>query len=112
MREFFRRLAYTLEPSGLDHRQFRIGDVPEDRRDLVACDEVFDLRATNPWPTFDIAELQVEDVGDLRREVLDVDVPVAVVGGAKRSFVSLSRITKRMSWTVPTLSTISLPMLP
>src|SRR6266849_663189 len=81
--EFFRRLADTLEPSGLHHCQIRIGDVPEVRRDLVFRDVIFHLRTTNARPSFGIAELEVQDVGDLRREVLDVDVPVAIVGGAE-----------------------------
>ena len=82
--KFVRRIADTRESTGLDHRHIRIGDVPEVRRDLVARDEVFDLRATNPWPTFDIAELKVEDVGDLRREILDVRIPVEIVGSAEQ----------------------------
>src|SRR5258706_8949457 len=82
--EFSRRVADSLEPSGLHHGQVRIGDVPEVRRDLVARDEVFDLRATNPGPPFDIAELEVEDVGDLRREVFDVGIPVEIVGSAEQ----------------------------
>jgi hypothetical protein len=50
----------------------------------MARDEVFDLRATNPGPTLDIAELEVEDVGDLRREVFDVGIPVEIVGSAEK----------------------------
>src|SRR5206468_1931814 len=41
------------------------------------------LRAANSRPTFGIAELEIQDVGDLRREVLDVGVPVAIVGGTE-----------------------------
>src|SRR5260221_10386178 len=81
--ELVRRLADTLEPSRLHDGQSRIGDVPEVRRDLVARDVVFHLRATNARPPFGVPELEIQDVGDLRREVLDVDVPVAVVGGAE-----------------------------
>ena len=65
--EFVERLADLLEPSCLHHSQIRIGDVPEVGRDLVLHDEVFDLRAANPGPTFDFAELKVQDVGDFGR---------------------------------------------
>src|SRR5882724_13156862 len=68
--ELVRRLADTFEPSGLHDGQGRIGDVPEVRRDLVARDVVFHLRATNARPPFGVPELEVQDVGDLRREIL------------------------------------------
>ena len=61
-------------------RSDSIGDVPEVRRDLVVHNEVVYLRATNPRIAFRIAELEVQDVGDLRREVFGIGVPVACVG--------------------------------
>src|SRR6266404_2371867 len=81
--EFFHRIADALKPSGLYHGQIRIGDVPEVRCNLVARNVIFYLRATNSRPTLGIAKLEVKDVGNLRREVLDVDVPVAIVGSAE-----------------------------
>src|SRR6266849_9711763 len=84
--EFVRGTADALEPSRLDHGQIRIRDVPEVRRDLMLHDVVLHLRATHSGPTFGVAKLQVEDVGNLRCEVLDIGVPVAVVGGAKQQF--------------------------
>ena len=68
-------------PCGLRHRQIRVGDVPAFCGDLVLDDPVFHLRAVNPRPAFESREDDVHFVGYLRREVVDIGVPLAVVGG-------------------------------
>src|SRR4030095_15909936 len=78
VQELVQRLADTLEPSGLRHRQVWIGDVPARCRNLVTDDPVLHRRAVNPRPSLAIGEQQVQVVGNLRREVVDVGVPVAI----------------------------------
>src|SRR4030095_6467562 len=73
----------ALEASCLATREMCIGDVPCVRRDLVLDDPVFHLRAPNPRPPHGIAEQQIHSVGNLRREVVDVRVPLAIVGGGE-----------------------------
>ena len=75
-------LPTRFEPRrGLRHRQIRMGDVPAFCRDLVLDDPVLHLRAANPWPAFERREDDVHVIGNLRREVVDIGVPLAVVGG-------------------------------
>src|SRR5712671_1201299 len=81
--ELFRCRADSPEPSCLHNGQSRIGDIPEVRRDLMPRDVVLHLRTAHARPTLRIAELEVQDVRDLRGKVLDVDVPVAIVGSAE-----------------------------
>src|SRR5262245_5080764 len=76
-------LADALYAVDVPHRQIRMGDVPAFCRDLMLGDPVFHLRAVNPRPAFPARKEDVHFVGNLRHEVLDVDVPVAVIGGGE-----------------------------
>ena len=69
---FSRRVSATVR-SGL-------ADVPAFCRDLVPGEVVLRLRAANPRPAFPRRVDDVQVVGDLRHEVVDVGVPVAVEG--------------------------------
>src|SRR5262249_52164559 len=51
--------------------------------DLELCDPVFHRRAVNSRPPHAITEKQIQFVRDLRREVVDVGVPLAVEGGGE-----------------------------
>src|SRR5215471_12254386 len=84
-----------------------MGDVPAFCRDLVLGDPVFHLWAANPRPAFTRGEEDVHLLGYLRREVIDIGIPLAVVGSREEQLRVLSRNTKRMSWTVPTRSVSS-----
>ena len=65
-----------------------MGDVPAFGGDLVFGDPVLDFRAVNARPAFPARKEDVHFIGDLRHEVVDVDVPVAVVGsGEEQLFV-------------------------
>jgi hypothetical protein len=57
-----------------------MGDVPALSRDLVFRDIVFRLGAANSRPAFPRRVDDVEVIGNLRNEVVDVGVPVAVIG--------------------------------
>src|SRR6185312_3208229 len=70
-----------FEPSGLRRGQIRTVDVPGLGRDLVASDPVRRRgRVTHSWVTLKIAQPQIHRVRNLRREVRDVGVEVAVIG--------------------------------
>src|SRR6186713_3166941 len=84
VQELVRGRTDALEPGDLRHRQIRVGDVPAFGVDLVAGEVVLRLRAADPRPAFEGAVQDVEVVGDLRREVVDVGVPLAVEGGAEQ----------------------------
>jgi hypothetical protein len=77
-------VADALEPLGLHHRQIRIGDVPAIGRDLVLHDPVLHRWAVNSRPPHTITETHIQFVRDVRREVLDVGVPLAVVRGGEK----------------------------
>ena len=49
----------------------------------VLDDPVLHLRAVNPRPAFASRENDVHFVGNLRREVVDIGVPLAIVGGGE-----------------------------
>src|SRR5262245_27725400 len=55
-------------------------DIPPFRRDLVLDDPVFHLWAAYPRPAFARREDDIHLVGDLRCEVIDVGVKIAVIG--------------------------------
>src|SRR5262245_5062561 len=78
--EFLNRLTRTLHACGLRHRQIRMGDVPAFCCDLMLDDPVLYLGAANPRPALACGEDDIHLVGDLRCEVIDVGVPLAVVG--------------------------------
>jgi len=91
--KFFHGIAMRSSRLVSHHGQIRMVDVPEVRRDLVArnCDLLPSGLRTPGQPSVS-PKLEVKDVGNLRREVFDVGVPVAIVSGGRRSsFVSLSR---------------------
>src|SRR5262245_21018967 len=58
-----------------------MSDIPTVCRDLVFDDPVLHLRAPNSRPAFASREYDVHFIGNLRREVVDVGVPLVVVGG-------------------------------
>ena len=69
-----------LEPVDLRHRQIRMGDVPAFRRDLVLDEVVLRVRMANAGPAVPGGVDDVQVVGNLRHEVVDVGVPIAVKG--------------------------------
>src|SRR5215469_10963746 len=81
--EFLNGLADALHAGDVPYRQIRMGDVPTFCRDLMVSDPVFHLGTVNSWPAFPKRKENVHFVGDLRHEVLDVGVPVAVVGSGE-----------------------------
>src|SRR6516165_10570970 len=78
--EFLSGLADALHAVDVPYRQIRMGHVPAFCCDLVLGDPVFHLRAANPRPAFTWGEEDVHLVGYLRREVIDIGIPLAVVG--------------------------------
>src|SRR5215831_10240745 len=78
--EFLSGLADALHVGDVPYRQIGMGDVPAFGRDLVLGDPVFHLWAANPRPAFTRGEEDVHLVGYLRREVIDIGIPLAVVG--------------------------------
>src|SRR5215510_540573 len=78
--EFFNRLTRALHACGLRHRQIRMGDKPAFCGDLVRDDPILDLRAANPGPAFQRREDHVHFIRNLRCEVVDIGIPLAVVG--------------------------------
>src|SRR5262249_30509690 len=78
--EFLSGFADALYVVDVPYRQIRMGDVPSFCRDLVLDNPVFHLWAANPRPAFARGEDDVHLVGDLRCEVIDIRVKVAVVG--------------------------------
>src|SRR5215475_1415800 len=78
--EFVHGLADLFQPSGLRHRQIRMTDKPAFCLDLVPGDPVLRFRAANPRPAFASRKDDVHFIGYLRREVVDIGVPLVVVG--------------------------------
>src|SRR6188472_4384978 len=83
VQELVRGLTDALEPADVRHRQIRVGDVPTFCIDLVTGEVVLRARAANPRPAFESTIQDIQIVGDLRREVVDVGIPLAVEGGAE-----------------------------
>src|SRR6186997_723507 len=83
VQELVHSLTDSLEPIGLCHRHIRVGDVPAFCRDLVAGKVVFRLRAANPRPAFECTIHEIQVVGNLRREVVDIRIPLSVEGRAE-----------------------------
>src|SRR5256885_8832612 len=85
-------LADAFHSLDVPYRQIRMGDVPAFGGDLVFGDPVLDFRAVNARPAFPARKEDVHFIGDLRHEVVDVDVPVAVVGsGEEQLFVLVQK---------------------
>src|SRR5436190_16012915 len=63
VQELVQRRADTLELSGLDDRQIRIGDVPPFSGYLMLGDPVFHLRAAHPRPALLPREEHVQLIG-------------------------------------------------
>src|SRR5215471_18633239 len=80
VQELLDGLADAPEAPGFGNREV-VGDVPALRGDLVACKVVLRLGAADAGPALPRRVDDVEEVGDLRREVVDVGIPVAVVRG-------------------------------
>src|SRR5262245_56875193 len=74
------RLGDALVPQDLRHRQVRIGDVPAFRRDLVLDEVILRSWAANSRPAVPRGIDDVQVIGNLRYEVVDIGVPVAVKG--------------------------------
>src|SRR6185312_983982 len=83
VQEFVKRLTDALEPSRLGYRQIRTGDVPGIGGDLVLNEPVLYVRVVNSRPSLEIAEHQVHGSRDLCHEVVDIGVPLAIVGGGE-----------------------------
>ena len=62
----------------LSQSELRIGDEPTFRCDLVLNEVIFRPRAANPRPAFPRRVHEVQIVGNLRDEVVDIGVPIAV----------------------------------
>src|SRR5262245_27950752 len=77
--EFFGRRTDFLEPSNVADGEVGPGDIPGVGRELVLCDVVFHGGATDPRPAFTVAEHHVELIGNVRGEVVDIRVPLAVI---------------------------------
>ena len=76
---FCSRLVSTTVRSGLATYQ-ALG------RQLVPGDEVLHLGAADSRPSLEAGEQDVHVIRDLRREIVDVGVPVTVVGGGEQQF--------------------------
>src|SRR5262249_45275186 len=81
--EFLSGLPDALHAVDVPYCQIGMGDVPACCRDLMLLDPVLHLGTVNARPAFPSRKEDVHFVGDLRHEALDVDVPVAVVGGGE-----------------------------
>src|SRR5262249_11490384 len=81
--ELVHGFADTLQPARLRNRQIREGDVPPLGRHLVLGEVVLRLRTADARPAFPGRVDDVEIVRNLGREVVDVRVPVAVIGGGE-----------------------------
>src|SRR5262249_33919327 len=81
--EFVQSLADTLQPENLRHRQIRIGDVPAFRRDLVLDEVILRSRTANARPTVPRGVDDVQIVGNLGHEVVNIGVPIAIKGRGK-----------------------------
>src|ERR1043166_447991 len=86
VREFIQRLTDALQSSRLRYPQLGTGAIPGVGGNLVPGDKVFHRRVMNSRPTFDIAEEQIHGVRNLRDEVVDISIPVAIVGRSKEQF--------------------------
>src|SRR6188474_3157323 len=80
VQELVNRLADALQPEDLRHGHVRISDVPAVRRDLVRGQVVLRAWTANAWPPVPGGVDDVEVIGNLRHEVVDIGVPVAVIG--------------------------------
>src|SRR5262245_44699193 len=82
--EFFSGLADALHAVDVPYRQVRMGDVPAFCRDLVLSDPVFHRGVSKPRKLFEFGEQQIQLVGNLRCELVEIAVPrIAVVGGGE-----------------------------
>src|SRR5215469_285507 len=81
--EFLNGLADALHAGDVPYRQIRMGDVPTFCRDLMVSDPVFHLGTVNSRPAFPKRKEDVQFVGNFRHEVLNVGVPLAVVGSGE-----------------------------
>jgi hypothetical protein len=83
VQKFVYCLTDALKPSRLGYRQIRTGNVPGFGGDLVPGDKVFRRRTMNSGPPLEIAEDQIHRVRNLRHEVVDVSIPVAIIGSGE-----------------------------
>src|SRR4030095_851910 len=82
--KFFNRLVDALLSCGLDHRQIRVRDVPALCGDLVLSDPVLHRGVAKPRKLLEFGEQQIQLVGNLRCELVEIAVPrMAVVGGGE-----------------------------
>src|SRR5438046_2762800 len=81
-------LADAFHSLDVPYRQIRLGEVPAFGGALVFVHPVPDTRAVNARPAVAAGKEDVHFIGDLRHDVVDVDVPVAVIGsGEEQLFV-------------------------
>src|SRR5262245_13371096 len=82
--EFLGGLADALDVVDVPYRQIRMGDVPAFCRDLVLSDPVFHRGVAKPRKLLEFGEQQIQLVGNLRCELVEIAVPrIAVVGGGE-----------------------------
>src|SRR4030095_14352434 len=78
--EFLDRGADFLELSRVPDGDVGITDLPAGGRDLMLDDEVLHGGVADARPAFTVAEDHVEVIGNDRGEVVDVRVPIPVIG--------------------------------
>src|ERR1700733_6004549 len=78
--EFVHCLADAPEPENLRYREIRICDVPAFRGDLMLDEVILRFWTANAGPAVPRGVDDVEIVGNLRYEVVDIGVPIAAVG--------------------------------
>src|SRR5215471_19586369 len=83
VQEVVQRLADALQPSRFFHRKIGVGDVPAFCADLIPGEIVLRLRSAYSWPTLPCRIDDVQVVGNLCREVVDVRIPIAIVRGGE-----------------------------
>src|SRR5215468_1053013 len=77
--ELVERRADLLELSQVPDGEVGEGDIPGAGGDLVLCDVVLHGGTMDARPAFTVAEHHVELIGNLRGEVVDIRVPLAVI---------------------------------
>src|SRR5581483_3572095 len=78
--ELVYRLADALEALNLRDRQIRISNVPTFGRDLVLDQVVLCSRTANAGPAVPRGVDNVQIIRNLRHEVVDIGVPIAIIG--------------------------------
>src|SRR5262245_52001533 len=77
--ELVERRTDFLEPFQVPDGEVGLSNIPGAGRDLVLCDVILHGGATDARPPFAVAEHHVELIGNMRGEVVDIRVPLAVI---------------------------------